>query len=175
MRLRTKKEGNVVSQLYDEVRDFLHREAFLIDNRRFGEWLDLLGETLVYRMPLRVTREKSAGSDIVEEMTFLEENKRSLITRVHRLNTTSAWAEDPPSRTRHFITNIFVEPVADDEVQVTSYFLMLRSRGSKEEVEQIFGERHDVLKKVDSSWKLTYRTIYPDQSVLGIRNISNFL
>lgn len=161
--------------LYSEIVNFLYREAMLLDDRHFDEWLELLDDTLVYRMPLRVTLEKEAKSDIVEEMTFLEENKRSLVTRVNRLKTNSAWAESPPSRTRHFVSNIMVNKETEGEVHVASYFQMLRSRGSKTEVEQIFGKREDILQSRDGEWKLVKRTIYPDQSVLGIRNISNFL
>lgn len=161
--------------VYMEIVNFLYREANLLDERNFGAWLDLLDETLVYRMPLRVTREKGDKEDIIKEMTFLEESKRSLVTRVSRLKTSSAWAEDPPSRTRHFISNIMITEQSESEVHVTSYFQMLRSRGSKTDVEQIFGHREDILQNTDGQWKLVNRIIYPDQSVLGIRNISNFL
>ncbi|WP_067933349.1 3-phenylpropionate/cinnamic acid dioxygenase subunit beta [Alicyclobacillus kakegawensis] len=158
----------------DEIVNFLHDEAFLLDERRFDEWLEMLDDSVVYRMPMRVTKEKEGGDDIVDEMTYLEETKQSLITRVNRLKTTSAWAEDPPSRTRHFITNVRIEREEPEEVHVTSYFHMLRSRGSTTEVEQVFGKRSDVVKKRDGNWRLVRRTIYPDQAILGMRNISNF-
>lgn len=169
------RDGGEYVDACREITSFLYREANLLDDRRFDEWLEMLHPDIVYRMPLRVTRENGSGPDIVEEMTFLEENKRSLVTRVERLKTTSAWAEDPPSRTRHFVTNVLVEEGQNGDWHVSSYFQMLRSRGSKTEVEQIFGKRQDVLCQVDGEWQLKRRTIYPDQTVLGIRNISNFL
>lgn len=161
--------------VYREITSFLYLEANLLDDHRLDEWLEVLHPGIVYRMPLRVTRERGSGSDIVEDMTFFEENKQSLVTRVERLKTTSAWAENPPSRTRHFVTNVLVEEGQDGEWHVSSYFQMLRSRGSKPEVEQIFGKRQDVLCQVGGKWQVKRRTIYPDQTVLGIRNISNFL
>ncbi|MCL6633186.1 MAG: 3-phenylpropionate/cinnamic acid dioxygenase subunit beta [Alicyclobacillus herbarius] len=161
--------------IYEEIVNFLHDEAFLLDERRFDEWLEMLDDSVQYRMPLRVTKNKAAGDDIVDAMTYLEETKQSLTTRVNRLKTTSAWAEDPPSRTRHFITNVRIERAELDEVHVTSYFLMLRSRGSSMEVEQVFGKRSDVVKKQNGQWRLVKRTIYPDQAILGMRNLSNFL
>jgi 3-phenylpropionate/cinnamic acid dioxygenase small subunit len=36
-----------------EIEDFLYTEAELLDERRFEEWLDLLGEDVRYWMPMR--------------------------------------------------------------------------------------------------------------------------
>jgi 3-phenylpropionate/cinnamic acid dioxygenase small subunit len=163
-------------ELQFHITNFLHYEAFLLDSRRFAEWLDLLADDIVYRMPLRATRERKDGSTIVEDMTFFEESKTSLTTRVNRLGTTSAWAEDPPPRTRHFVSNILVESgFPNDALTVRSCFLCKRSRAGEIEAEEIFGERVDVLRNVDGQWKIAARTIYPDQAVLGVKNLSMFL
>lgn len=166
----------VDSELYYQISRFLAEEASLLDQRQFREWIDLLANDVIYRMPLRVTRDPSDGPSIIDEMTFFEEDKLSLTTRVNRLGTTSAWAESPPSRTRHYVTNILVEPGSrSDEVTVRSNFLVLRSRGNSPECEQIFGERIDVLRRVGDRWSIAARTIYPDQSVIGTQNFSIFL
>jgi 3-phenylpropionate/cinnamic acid dioxygenase small subunit len=69
-----------------------------------------------------------------------------------------------------------IEPQEDaDEYQVRSYFLFMRSRGSDTNTEQMSGEREDIIRKVDGEWKIASRTIYVDQSVLGVMNISMFL
>jgi len=165
-----------VGAIYDEVTQLLYREAALLDHRKFEEWLDMLEDSIIYRMPLRVTRDSNDAPDVVEDMTFFEENKRSLITRVERLRTTSAWAETPPSRTRHFISNIvLLSGDNDDEIQVRSYFQVLRNRKDSLDVEQIFGERLDVLKRVNGLLKIQQRTIYADQTVLTTLNLSIFL
>ncbi len=164
------------AELYYEVTNLLHYEAFLLDNRRYEEWLDLLTDDIVYRMPVRVTREVRDGSDVVDDMAYFEESKVSLTTRVKRLRTTSAWAEDPPPRTRHLITNIMIEErMKDDELKVRSNFLVLRSRSHDIESEQLYGERIDVLRQVDGRWKIAERRIIPDQAILSAKNISMFL
>lgn len=163
-------------ELHYEITRFLTREARLLDNRRFEEWLELLTDDVVYRMPVRVTREAKDHTGKENAMTYFEENKKSLTTRVKRLRTSSAWAEDPPLHTRHFVSNIEIEPGEKaDEVHVFSYFLTKRSRGVDHTVEQIFGERQDVLRKVNGEWKIASRRIYPDQSVLTVMNLSMFL
>jgi len=161
--------------LYQEIVDFLCYEAELLDERRFDEWLALLDDEIVYRMPLRITRDIKRASNIVDNMTFFEENKQSLTTRVRRLETASAWAEIPATRTRHFISNIRVEPVDSVYVKARSYFQVLRTRRSIPEPEQVFGERHDVLKQTKDGWRIVERVIYPDQPVLMNVNLSVFL
>jgi len=85
-----------------------------------------------------------------------------------------AWAEDPPSRTRHLITNIEVEPgESASEVKVYSNFIVYRSRA---ETEQDFyvGTRRDVLRRVAGSWRIAGRKVILDQNVLLAKNVSIF-
>lgn len=163
-------------ELHYEITKLLTREALLLDDRKFEEWLELLTDDIVYRMPVRVTRESKdhAGKD--NAMTYFEENKKSLTTRVKRFRTSSAWAEDPPLHVRHFVSNIDIESGTKvDEFNVRSYFLTKRSRAVDHQVEQIFGERFDVIRKINGDWKIASRCIYPDQSILTVMNLSIFL
>jgi len=47
--------------------------------------------------------------------------------RVARLDTGMAWAEDPPSRTRHLIGNLEAAPLENGEVRAKTAFLVFRS------------------------------------------------
>jgi len=85
-----------------------------------------------------------------------------------------AWAEDPPSRSRHLITNVEVEPGdTASEVKVYSNFMVYRSRA---ETEQDFyvGTRRDVLRRVGGAWKIAGRKVILDQNVLLAKNVSIF-
>ena len=85
-----------------------------------------------------------------------------------------AWAEDPPSRTRHMISNIEVEEGnTTSELKVYSNYLVYRTRG---ETEQDFyiGRREDVLRRIDGVWKIAHRKIILDQNVLLAKNVSIF-
>jgi 3-phenylpropionate/cinnamic acid dioxygenase small subunit len=85
-----------------------------------------------------------------------------------------AWAEDPPSRTRHIITNIEVEAGdSQDELKVYSNFFMYRTRA---ETEQDFyiGSREDVLRRDNGQLRVASRKIVLDQTVLLAKNLSNF-
>ena len=174
-----------------EVEQFLYREARLLDERRFREWLDLLTEDLRYSMATRANRYPLSSKAIAvldparlpndeaadeDALAVLDETKATLAGRVARLETGMAWAEDPPSRTRHFIANIELSPAKAEEeaeVAVRCNFIVYKSRS---ETEQDFyvGARRDLLRRIDGRWKLARRKLVLDQNVLLAKNISIF-
>jgi 3-phenylpropionate/cinnamic acid dioxygenase small subunit len=172
-----------------EVEQFLYREARLLDERRFHEWLELFTDDVRYWMAGRRNRypksskaiaildlDRHVEEDLAEddELAILDENKQTLKARVARLDTGMAWAEDPPSRTRHVLANIEVERAdAESELEVYSNFIVYRSRS---ETEQDFyvGARRDVLRLCDGTWKIAHRKLILDQNVLSAKNVSIF-
>ena len=176
-------------QLIRQVEQFLYREARLLDNRQLHQWLGLLADDIKYWMPIRSNRYpvNSKAISIMDgsryeeddlskedELALMDETKDSLQRRVDRLDTGMAWAEDPPSRTRHFVSNVEVQPGdRDGELKVYSNFIMYRTRA---ETEQDFyvGSREDVLRKDGDDFKIAYRKVTLDQNVLLAKNVSNF-
>jgi 3-phenylpropionate/cinnamic acid dioxygenase small subunit len=172
-----------------EIEQFLYREARLLDERRFHEWLDLLTDDVRYRMATRANRYPRASKSIAildparyveedlegeDEFAVLDEDKVSLTGRVGRLDTGMAWAEDPPSRTRHFIANIETAPAgAEGEIEIRCNFIVYKNRS---EAEQDFyvGARRDVLRRVDGEWRIASRRLVLDQNVMLAKNISTF-
>ena len=172
-----------------EVEQFLYREARLLDARRFDDWLDLLADDIKYWMPLRSTairptarpspsstaRDTRKGElSREDELAIMDEDKDSLTRRIRRLDSGMAWAEDPPSRTRHFVSNIEVESgQRETELRVYSNFIMYRTRGETEE-DFYVGSREDVLRRENGQLRVAYRKIVLDQTVLLAKNVSNF-
>jgi 3-phenylpropionate/cinnamic acid dioxygenase small subunit len=171
------------------VEQFLYREARMLDERRFHEWLALFTTDVHYWMasrsnryprsskaitildPLRYVEDDLAGSDA---LALFDEDISSLTARVARLDTGMAWAEDPPSRTRHLISNIEVEPAESaSELKVHCNFIVYRGRA---ETEQDFyvGARDDLLRDVNGEWKIARRRAILDQNVLSAKNLSIF-
>ena len=163
--------------LWHELMQFYIHEAWLLDERRFKEWLDLFTDDLFYFMPRRMNvQKKDLALELsqVGDLAIFDDDKTYLTMRVERLDTGMAWAEDPPSRTRHLITNIeVIERESSSEITVYSNFLMYRTRG---ETEQDFyvGKREDTLRRVDGAWKISRRKAVLDQNVLLAKNVSNF-
>ena len=161
--------------VYWEIVEFLYHEAELLDTGRFRDWLGLMTEDLSYRMPVRVTRVGRKNSDYSDEMEIFSDDFSSMRLRIDRLATGSAWAEDPPSRTRHMVSNIRAKAAdSPDQVEVHSYFLVYRNRGNSPTAEIFSGERQDLLRTVDAEWRLARRTIFLDQAVVGARNVAIF-
>jgi 3-phenylpropionate/cinnamic acid dioxygenase small subunit len=159
-----------------EIEEFLLHEAELLDERRFEEWIDLFAEDARYEAPMRVTKARDAGPDIVEESKIFSDNRETLHIRVQRLGTEFAWAEDPPSRTRHFVTNIRVQPGdRENEYRVRCNLLVYRNRGDTPDYDLLSADRQDILRRVDGGWKIAYRRIVLDQSTVGSHNLSIFL
>lgn len=168
----------VGSAAYNRIVEHLYLEARLLDEIRLKEWGATLAEDLVYTAPLRETRPVSQqAASVVRTMQHYHDDYRSVMGRIMRLTATkSAWAEDPPSRTRRLVTNVLVE-VGDkpDEYRVRSYLLITRSRFNFDEFDLISAERRDVLRVVGDSFKLARREILLDQAVLGTPNLAIFL
>jgi PAH dioxygenase small subunit len=161
--------------LYADVLELYHHEARLLDGDRLTEWLDLLAEDLTYRMPVRVTKRRADGPGLSETGHFYD-NRASMVVRVRRLvETETAYAEDPPSRVRRFVTNLDVEERADGLCRARSYLLMLRSRFDSPDHELLSAERDDVLRRRGDSFELVSRRILVDQTTLGISNLAVFL
>ncbi len=163
------------AQVQRELEAALLLEAELLDDNRLRDWLDLLAPDVQYRMPVRATRERGSGSEFVD-MAHFEEDRGQLELRVRRLETTTVWAEDPPSRTRHFVSNIRVAAGdGEDGVQVKSNLLLYRSRGDSPSHDLLSAERQDLWRRLDGEWKLARRTILLDQSTVATHNLAVFL
>ena len=176
-------------QVIREVERLLYREARLLDERRFHEWLELFTDYVRYWMGGRSNRypKKSKAIAILDpdryidddltkedELAIFDETRETLTRRVARLDTGMAWAEDPPSRTRRLIANIEIEPGdTATELKVYCNFIVYRSRA---ETEQDFyvGARQDVLRRVHGAWKIARRKLTLDQNVLSAKNVSIF-
>lgn len=159
------------------IERFLHREARLLDDRRFEAWAELFADDAHYWMPVRSDKSSKRGGEEFAspgELAHFDETKDTLTRRVAKLRTGVAWGEEPPSRTRHVITNVEAE-ITDrpDEYRVCSYFMVYRTR--LEAKQDLFvGMRDDVLRRQADAWRIVQRNILLDQTVLFADNLSIF-
>lgn len=155
--------------LQHEVEQFLYREARLLDERRFHEWLDLLTDDVYYWVPVRETNQQRPDGFHEEgelAVSYMNDNKDFLTMRIKRLDTGQAHAETPPSRTRHLITNVEIETDgASDEITVHSNFMLFQSRRERSDYSYM-GKREDRLRRVDGAWKIARRKVFLDHAIL---------
>ena len=168
--------------LTQDVADFLYREAELLDERRYEEWLGLLADDLRYWMPMR--RNVKFGEEAREftrettDINWFDEGKETLTRRVKQIMTGIHWAEEPVSRLSHLVTNVqLIEAtpsVAEArEVTVKCRFLVYRNR-VETETDILVGKREDLLRREGPDWRIARRKIVLDQNVLLSKNLTFF-
>lgn len=162
-------------QTWFQVHAFLIHEAELLDDGRLHEWLDLLAADVRYQIPIRITRERSAEIIFGDVGFHMDDDKGMLHTRVMRLETEYAWAEDPPSRTRRYVTNVRVD-VGDGEALIArSNLLLFRGRHGGVSDQLISCTREDTLRQRDSGFEIARRIVHLDHTTLGTHNLAIFL
>ncbi len=163
-------------EIHFRIQKFLIYEAELLDAANYSEWFQLFNKDIIYQIPTRTTRYKKDGSGISEKTFHVNDDYHILDKRVRRFQTKAAWSEDPPSRTRHLITNIRIKKGNnDDEYSVKSNFLLYRSRGDEGTFDLLSGERADQIIEINGNLKISRRLVLIDQSTLSMNNLAVFL
>jgi 3-phenylpropionate/cinnamic acid dioxygenase small subunit len=81
-----------------ELIDFVVREARLIDQQRFDEWLDMYADDAFYWMPLEWNQ-----ADPRLTCSLMYEDKLLLSIRVERLKGARTFSQKPKSRCHHVL------------------------------------------------------------------------
>lgn len=168
-----------IRQLSWEGEQFLLAEAEILDRGDYKNWLNQLTDDIEYQIPLRTTRERNAISPFSGQAWHMYEDRASLEMRVDRVYTDYNFVEDPPSRSRHFLTNFRVIDArgtgAITELLLKCNMLLYRNKFDFTNYDLLSGERHDLLRKEQGVWKLAKRTVYLDHTTMGMSNLAIFL
>jgi len=168
--------------LQQEIEEFLYREADLLDERRYEDWLALVAEDVRYWMPMRrnvkVGEPEREFTRAGQDINWFDEGKETLSRRVKQILTGMHWAEEPVSRISHMISNVRVlevnpSIVEPEEVSVRCRFLIYRNR-VETETDILVGKREDLLRRADGRWQIARRKIVLDQNVLLTKNLTFF-
>lgn len=164
-------------QTHFEITQFYNLEAEFLDDGRFADWLEMLADDLHYWAPIRsnrLRRQQALSIAAPGESAFYDETRDSLAWRIRRYDSGMAWAEDPPSRTRHLVSNVSARERSDGLLQVRSAFIVYRNR-LHTEVDIYAGGRNDVIRRSGvHGFEVVKRTILFEQNVLLMKNISTF-
>lgn len=168
-------------ELLHDVTQWLYREADLLDYREYADWLKLLHPEVRYFVPIarnvprirdnEYTREQQDNAWMDEGFTTIEKRIKQILTNIH-------WAEEPPSRVSHLISNTVLLSVEGEpgsrEVQTRSRVFVYQNR-IEDEVSHFVGKRIDTLIESESGWLLKHRTVHLDQSVLLAKALTVFI
>ncbi len=110
---------------------FLLREARLLDEARFDDWLALFAPDAWYWVPSQPDQ-----PDPYETVSLIYDDRRLLETRVRRLASPRIYSQEPRSRTSRTVANVTIEAAEEAACTVRSKFVMIEFR---RDGQRIFG------------------------------------
>jgi p-cumate 2,3-dioxygenase beta subunit len=153
-----------------QVEDFLYEEAALLDAWKLDDWLALLTEDAIYRVPSN----DRPDSDPKDTLFLIADNIERIRARVTRLKDRSAHAEYPPSRTRRLVTNVRIVAGEAASVRVESNFAVHRFRRDGSHREFVGRYRHE-LRAAGGVLKIAKREAILDPMELGSLGLVSFI
>jgi benzoate/toluate 1,2-dioxygenase subunit beta len=104
------------------VERFLYREARLMDEGQYREWLSLWTDDAIYWVPC------NEDDDPTRDVSLIYDNRDRLAQRVDRLTSGTVQAMDPRPRMRRVVSNIEIEADVGDDLTVSSNFILGHAR-----------------------------------------------
>lgn len=161
-----------------QVNHFYFREARLLDERCYQQWLQLLSPQVEYIVSARhipqldnsqrdteafLNRSQEFNTEV--EPPIRDEKHLHLMIRVMRSLKMIAWTENPPARTRRFVSNIEIVSEKDRKLEIFSNTLLYYSR--HEHQEHLYSyQRKDMLEQDKDDFKILRREVLLDCVVI---------
>jgi 3-phenylpropionate/cinnamic acid dioxygenase small subunit len=153
----------------DAFRRLLEREARLLDQLRYDDWLAMYAAECVYWVP-----STPKGGDPRREIAIMFDDRRRLEDRVYRLRTGFAWSQAPASRTVRFVSNVEVFSTASDDVyMLRSNFLISEFWG--DETRLLSGWSGHRVMRNGADWTIQAKQVNLIECDQAIRNPSIIL
>ena len=134
------------------IENFLYREARLMDEHAYDEWLSLWAEDLLYWVPCN-----EDDIDPLRHVSIIYDTRPFLEDRIERLKSGVAYAQEPKSRLRRVVSNIEIEEGESGEVTVYSNFNLTELRRSRQDT--FAGRTIHKLRPQGASFKITYKKV----------------
>jgi benzoate/toluate 1,2-dioxygenase beta subunit len=113
---------------YDAICAFLYREARLLDDREWDEWLTCYAPDASYWMPAWDDDDQITEDPQSQISLIYYPSRDGLEDRVFRIKTERSGASTPEPRTSHNVTNVEVLEMRGEEVDVRYNFNTLNHR-----------------------------------------------
>ncbi|MBW9064715.1 benzoate 1,2-dioxygenase small subunit [Rhizobium herbae] len=146
-----------MSLSYDAICAFLYREARLLDDRAWDEWLTCYAPDVTYWMPAWDDNDQLTEDPQSQISLIYYANRDGLEDRVFRIKTERSGASTPEPRTSHNVSNVEVVAHRGDEVDVRYNFHTLNHRYKV--TDQFFGTMFVTLRKSDGGLLIASKKI----------------
>jgi 3-phenylpropionate/cinnamic acid dioxygenase small subunit len=145
--------------LRSDVEAFLYLEARLADESRYDEWLALFDEEVHYWVP-----RGPANYDPATRVSYINDNRNRLETRIRQLNTGVRHAQTPASPMRRVVANVevleVVEQIGSTIVTCSSNFVLREhSIQATNELRTWAGRATHRLRRTDHGWRIAAKTV----------------
>jgi p-cumate 2,3-dioxygenase subunit beta len=145
-----------------QVEDFLYDEAALLDAWRLDDWLALMTDDAIYRVPSN----DSPDADPKNTLFIVADDINRIRARVARLKKKDAHAEDPRSRTRRLLTNVRIISRGGAALEVEANFSVTRFRRN-DGIRTYIGHYRYELRVEGARLKIAKRVAVIDSMELG--------
>jgi benzoate/toluate 1,2-dioxygenase subunit beta len=162
---RGRKQGEEMPTDRHKVEDFLYREARLMDQHAYDEWLGLWTDDALYWIPCN-----EDDFDPERHVSIVYENKARLEDRITRLKSGVAYAQDPRSRLSRIVSNVEIEDGNDNETMVHSTFNVTALRRGR--VDIFAGRAIHKLRSDGGSFKIAYKKVLLINNDAVINNLT---
>ena len=112
-----------------EVERFLYREARLMDEGCYAEWLSLWADDGIYWVPC-----DHDDADPTRHVSIIYDDRQRLGERVERLKSGSVLAQEPKPRMRRVVSNVEIVARGPDEITVHSNFILGIARSAGQQI-----------------------------------------
>ena len=138
----------------DEIEQFLFEEARLLDERRFGEWLELFARDAVYWVP--TSPEESAPG---EALALFHETRALLAMRISRLERSDSHAQAPPARTLHQVSGVQVRASADPRWEIEARSTLVVAERRAGDARWFAGRAMHGLRRESGAWRIVLKRV----------------
>ena len=140
-------------EVQHEVEQFLYRQAELLDEKKWQDWIDLFAPEGIYWMPPDASYKTWDGQPAI-----FAEDKDLMTVRMLRLLHPDAWSQRPLWETNHIVSNVSIRKIAKNgDLEVRSRFHMMELR--RDDVRHFAGSYLHKLKKTKKSYAIALQRV----------------
>ena len=134
------------------VEQFLYRQAGLLDDKRWEDWIGLFTDDGVYWMPPEPSYQTWDGTPAI-----FAEDKNLMRVRMGRVLHPDAWSQRPLWGTNHMVSNVIIEKESPQEILVRSRFHMMELR--RDDVRHFAGSYEHHLRKTKDGYRIKLQRV----------------
>ncbi|MDH4324637.1 MAG: aromatic-ring-hydroxylating dioxygenase subunit beta [Betaproteobacteria bacterium] len=136
-----------------DAEQFLYRQAALLDDKQWQDWIDLFAADGIYWMPPDASYKTWDGQPAI-----FAEDRNLMTVRMRRVLHPDAWSQRPLWGTNHVVSNVIVDKAArNGDLTVRSRFHMMELR--RDDVRHFAGQYTHHLKKAKGGYRIKLQRV----------------